>query len=40
MVFSLVPESSSGSLGVLFGSHAFLAMRWTTPRMILGEVAS
>jgi hypothetical protein len=33
-------ESSPCILGVLFGSRAFLAMRWSMPGTILGEVAS
>jgi hypothetical protein len=40
MVFPSVPESSSYLPGVLFGSWAFLALRWLMPRMILREVAS
>jgi hypothetical protein len=39
-VFRSVLESSSGLLGVLFGSQAFLAMRWMMPRSILIEIAS
>jgi hypothetical protein len=39
MAFPSVPESSSYLPGVLFGSRAFLALRWTMPGMILGEVA-
>jgi hypothetical protein len=35
-----VPESSSYLPGVPFGSRAFLALRWTMPGTILGEVAS
>jgi hypothetical protein len=40
MVFSMVSESSSYLSGVLFGSREFLALRWTMPGTILGEVAS
>jgi hypothetical protein len=40
MVFSLAPESSSFLLSVLFRSRVFLKMRWMTPEMIPGEVAS
>jgi hypothetical protein len=40
MVFLLVPESSSFLQCIVFGSRAFLALRWTTPGMILGAVAS
>jgi hypothetical protein len=40
MVFSTVPESSSCHPVVLFGSRAFLALRWMMPGIILGEVAS
>jgi hypothetical protein len=39
-VFGSVPESSPILLGVLFGSRAFLAMRWTMLETILGEDAS
>jgi hypothetical protein len=39
-VFSPVPESSSCLPGVLFGSQAFLAMRWTMPGMALEKVTS
>jgi hypothetical protein len=35
-----VPESSSYLPGVLFGSRTFLALRWTMPGTIFGEVAS
>jgi hypothetical protein len=38
-VFRLVLESSSGLLGVLFGSKAYLVMRWMIPRSVLVEVA-
>jgi hypothetical protein len=31
MVFPSVPESSSYLPGILFGSLAFLALRWTMP---------
>jgi hypothetical protein len=40
MAFPSVLESSSYLSGVLFGSQAFLTLRWTMLRMILGEVAS
>jgi hypothetical protein len=40
MMFPSVPESSSYLLGVLFISQAFLALRWTMPRMTLEAVAS
>jgi hypothetical protein len=40
MAFPSVPESSSCLLDVLFGSWAFLALRWMMSGMILGEVAS
>jgi hypothetical protein len=39
-VFGPVLESSSSLLGVLFGSRAFLVMRWTIPWSVLVEVAS
>jgi hypothetical protein len=39
MVFSFVPEPSSCLPDILFGSHAFLAIRTMMPGMILGEVA-
>jgi hypothetical protein len=39
-VFVSAPESSSCLPGVLLGSWTFLAMRWMTPGMIPGEVAS
>jgi hypothetical protein len=39
MVFPSVLESSY-LLGFLFGSRAFLVLRWTMPGTILGEVAS
>jgi hypothetical protein len=35
-----IPWPYSCLPGVLFGSRAFLALRWTVPEMILGEVAS
>jgi hypothetical protein len=35
-VFRSVLKSSSGLLGVLVGSRAFLAMRWTVPESIFG----
>jgi hypothetical protein len=35
-----LPWLSSCLLCVLFGSRAFLALRWTTLEMILGEVVS
>jgi hypothetical protein len=35
-----LPWPSSCLLGVLFGSRAFLALRWMAPVMIFGEVAS
>jgi hypothetical protein len=35
-----VLESSSGLLGVLFGSRAFLEVRWTMAGSVLVEVAS
>jgi hypothetical protein len=38
-VLSSVLEPSSCLPGVLFGSQAFLAMRWMMSGMILGEVA-
>jgi hypothetical protein len=40
MAFPSIPEFSSRLSGVLFGSRAFLALRWMVPEMILGEVAS
>jgi hypothetical protein len=40
MAFPSVPESSSYLLGVLFGSRAFLALRWMMLETILREVAS
>jgi hypothetical protein len=40
MAFPSVLESCSYLPGVLFSSRAFLVLRWTMPRMILGEVAS
>jgi hypothetical protein len=39
-VFGPVLESSSGLLGVLFGSRACLVLRWTIPVSVLVEVAS
>jgi hypothetical protein len=39
MVFPSVPESSSYLPSVLFSFRAFLALRWTMPRSIFGEVA-
>jgi hypothetical protein len=39
-VFGSVLESSPILLGVLFGSRAFLAMRWMMLETILGEDAS
>jgi hypothetical protein len=39
-MFGSVLESSSSLLGVLFGSLAFLAMRWMILESILIEVAS
>jgi hypothetical protein len=39
-VILLVRESSSDLLGALFGSRAFLTMRWTVLGSVLGEVAS
>jgi hypothetical protein len=35
-----LPRSSSGLLGVLLGSQAFLALRWMMSRTVLGDVAS
>jgi hypothetical protein len=40
MVSPSVPESSSYHPGVIFGSRAFLVLRWMMPGIILGEVAS
>jgi hypothetical protein len=40
MAFLSIRESSSYLPSVLFGSRAFLALRWMMARMILGEVAS
>jgi hypothetical protein len=40
MAFPSVPGSSSYLPGALFGSRAFLVLRWSTPRMILRDVAS
>jgi hypothetical protein len=39
-MFGSVLESSSSLLGVLFGSLAFLTMRWMILESILIEVAS
>jgi hypothetical protein len=39
-MFRSVLESSSGLLGVLFSSWAFLEMRWTIPESVLIQVAS
>jgi hypothetical protein len=39
-VFGPVQESSSSLQCVLFGSRAFLVMRWTIPGLVLIEVAS
>jgi hypothetical protein len=35
-----LPWHSSGLSGVLLGFHGFLALRWTMPGTILGDVAS
>jgi hypothetical protein len=40
MAFPSVPKSSSYLLDVVFGSQAFLTLRWMMLEMILGEVAS